>query len=495
MADVVNLLGDSASGATNTTAISGCIPKDVWDAAGDFTVFVDDAQGAPLFTGTGLGWVDNLNGTITLTDTGNLGVNIDIYVRIFNITGTGVENWYLVTASDVNSITFSDTSLIGTGTWGLSGTADYSIGGIGDIRANTGGSEDLQEQLDDIGNFAADGSNNVDILINRAVNGAITTDYTVLINNIKGSINTRARFAGVNGSFIADGTQVEITTSSLLSLGLFEYFPASSNCSWENIDFNGSDDDTAGEAAYCINGLTVINSNNHTFYNCKFRNADSHGVFLRNEGWNFVGCEFSNNGLGGTGDGLNARVLETHIKDCVFKNNANGDGCYLNRAVGCSIVNSIFDTNGGNGLVIGIAGVSNSVDHCLLTGNTEDGICVIEASIFNNSITNCTSNGNVYGYNLGTTPGRTAHFSNNHAYNNSTAALNANGDVSDADFINYWAGQNLTGNPNLTGYIPDADSILIGKGILGETDTVGALPAEAGGGAGGGVMPFTGLLG
>ena len=166
MPDVTLWIGGIGTQA-DATAIAGCVLTSTAQQgpASDFM----GANGAPLATGATKSYVDNLDGTITLTDTGNLAaVFADLYIRILNATGA-VEDWYLITASSINTVTFEDNGL-SNGTFASNGTADYSIGGAGDVSSNVGGGAgniDLQDQFDDIGSFAADGSNNVDILWNR----------------------------------------------------------------------------------------------------------------------------------------------------------------------------------------------------------------------------------------------------------------------------------------------------------------------------------------
>jgi hypothetical protein len=483
MADVVNLLGDSSSGATGTTAISGCIPKAVWDV-NTWDAFVGDVQGSPLFTGTGKPWTDLGGGKIQLTDTSNLTGGIDIYVRISNSDSGGADGYYLVTASDSDTITFDDVPLVGTATWITSGTADYSIGGIGDIRANTGGSEDLQDQFDDIGNFAADGTHNVDILINRTVNGVVTEDYSLLVNQILGSTTTRVRTISTNSSFEDDGTRnLTIDTSTELATGLFDIAAGANYLTFKNIIFDAGD-----SANYGV--WMISNANYEVFENCEFLQAKIDGLHVNSScvDTRIQNCDSHDN----LNYGIYFRATNGSIYGGRFYDNQDS-GIYQRSSV-CQITNTRCYTNTTAGIQLDANADVCTLSNNICNENTGSGILLgtsnLRLNIFNNS---CSEN-TVYGYLLSTPQQSIIFFGFNHAYLNGTAPSDEA--LTEAEFLVFSEGNNIVGDPLLdANYTPSSSSPLIDAGVGGTGDIIGALCATAGGGAGGGVMPLSGLLG
>jgi hypothetical protein len=124
------------------------------------------------------------------------------------------------------------------------------------------------------------------------------------------------------------------------------------------------------------------------------------------------------------------------------------------------------------------------------TGNNFD----IVAHVTGWTITNNTSlDSSGLGYNFNSTTTMLTHlFRNNHAYNNSQPSDAA---ATDGEFLILGNGNNVVGDPDLTNYIPSSSSPLIDAGVGGTGDTIGALCATAGGGAGGGLNRLSGLLG
>jgi hypothetical protein len=451
------------------------------------------ANGAPLAAGSSIGDITRVGNIASLVDTGAFaGLTLTgMYIKIFNAAGTS-EDWYIITGNDDDEVTFSDTGLSG-GVSVSDSTGDYSIGGAGDTQANTTADEDIQDQFDDIANFAADGNNNVDILFSP--HHTITSyiiDYS-FAPVTTGSTIAAVRVIATNDSYVDVGTKVEITTNVDLANGLLITTEGITHLHWSNFIFDAGG---ADKANYCINNQVSGSADYWSFENCDFLNAvDVAGVEVGSDFWKFYKCTFEGNGRGfttGGNDGDGCVFIACKFID------SQTDGAFLDNG-GCSVIHCVFDGNGvsgsGSGLIIAGGTSDIIVDHCTFIDNDESGL-MLNSGVLATAITNNTSSGNgTYNYTFVSTVNDVNTFRNNHSFNGTTAHASLNGvDITtDADFINLLQGFNVVGDPLLTNYVPSASSPLLDAGLAGDNDTIGALSADAGG-AGGGVMPLTGLI-
>ena len=486
MADVVMYLGDGSVSATGTTAIAGCV-SDTWLETHDHTDAMG-TDGSPLAQGsTAFGNItDNLDGTVNVETDAVFGAYdlTDMYIKIYNAAGMG-EGYYLIESNDSDTVTCSDTSLISGVGFVSTTAADLSVGGIGDITDTV---TDLQDQLDEIGSFAADGTNNVDILINRTVNGAVTLTATLDINNITGSTTTRVKVIGANSSFESDATNlIEIKTSVLLSDGLIVPATATQSVSFINFNMNGGG---IGNAEYAIRQASA-GCNYYEFHNCIFHDTDNTAVLFRGADIRFMDCDFYNAGLGGSGHGGQLRANGT-IQGCRFYDNLNGKGLYVEG--GMFVIGVLAENNGQDGIYVGSNSSSDTLSNITSRSNGGDGVDVASneprikltniTSIENdgfgfnfnsnfsalNLMRNCHSKDNYFDGDLGTRDAAGSHCSET-----STLAL----------FEVFSSGYNISGDALLDDdSIPSSLSPLIDAGVGGTGDTIGALCAAAGGAGG-----------
>jgi hypothetical protein len=160
------------------------------------------------------------------------------------------------------------------------------------------------------------------------------------------------------------------------------------------------------------------------------------------------------------------------------------------------VIDGCIVANNGTGTTYHGINLSNfaslvTVKNNTIYGNLGDGIFQLDsANVRGNRITNNTSSNNGrYGYNFDGVM-RDLLFSNNHAdgNNSSNPAFYCDLTASLAEFEVFGEGNNIGGDPDLTDYIPSDSSPLIDAGVGGTGDTIGALCATAGGGAGGGAV-------
>ena len=503
MADVVALIGEASAGV----AVPVAVLKADYDTEGDPTSFFG-TNGAALVTGAGVTLTDNgSNSTISgLTGAGSLIPGTFAWISNSAGAGSTSDDLYEILSSAATTVTVDNTPL--DQTTGILGNdiVDISIGGI--FEADTGAL--LQNAFDLIGPAAGAGGgieiNNLDFLLRAS--SAISTTAKIDIDNISGSTSTRVRTIGTTSSFVDDGTKVEITTGTLLSSGLFSFFGGVIGLGFENIDFNGSSDSSAGKAENCIRNNSDAEGFIY-FKNCRMHNADSHACLIGGstvtDSWNFIGCEIDNNGLGNvatTGWGISGRTSArgwVNVRGCYIHDNFGGGiiAGYLQAAIS----NRIID-NGDDGIrmTTNVAFSVNILDNTI-NGCDGDGIQLNSAygghiTILNNTVNECVG----VGYNLNSLSPSLVTIGNNHSKNNLNGVTTDSGDshlsavATLALFETYGAGDNISGDAALDAdQIPGIASVLIDAGVGGTGDTIGALCATAGG-AGGGVMKLTGLI-
>lgn len=516
MADLVTLWSNITDFTNSVAEFPGVLTKTVFDGltgADDFY----GADGDYLVEQAGVSYVNNgSDGTLTLSSTTGLVAGMYAYV-LPDTPASNDEGYYHI--DSVDSGTQITVVSVGLGLGGagaqaltINDTVDVVVGGVSDAFTS---STTLQAELDLIGpNCSAsptDPDNNLDILCHGAT--ATTLTSTIDIDAISGSTTTRVRLVGTNSSFVDDGTQIEMKVGVDLTNGLFEYVSTATHITTKNFILHC--EDGGFTADYGVNQDDGTDGSlNHKFINCRFTEAGKHGaqwtgIGGAKQGPVFIGCEFDNN-------------VESGFANSNFSTRG-----------GPEFHNCTVRDNGQNGIVIGISSFTTTtsktaiIDSCLIYGNgtttshhgikceanaaavvitnntiynnTGDGInCVSNASATQKVIINNTSSNNgAYGYNFnGNT--RDAYFSNNHSYNNTTAHTDI---VTDANFADFGEGNNLgdsgdTIDPLFTNagtgdFTLQSGSPLREAGVGGSD--IGALQFN-GAGAGGGVMPFTGLL-
>lgn len=484
-ADLVHLSGVATSGVNAPT----CTAKAVYDAGSPSDFF--EANGAASLTASGVTITDNgtdltLSG---LASTAN--VTVGQYVFLTNAIGTTFEGLNLIASKTADTVTCSDTNLQNDVTnLGGPDTVDFVIGGIRTVSTTT----NLQDMFIDAGSFISNNaiSNNLDILYNLST---ITIDTTIDIDNISGSTTTRVRTIGTNSSFVDDGTQVTIsTTTDLTSAGFGLFSIATSDfVYYKNIDFNGGGKD-ASRALYCVYSNTS-NTTNHVFENCIFRGAESHGLnadSVSNTYWETIDCEATLNGGSGIrfdGEHITAIGCKSHLNDL--------HGIEL-VAFWCSAINNICFDNGQNGAGAGSGIVAdNGGDNCKVIGNTctgndGDGIKLennaVNTLVYNNA---CNDNTGIQ-FNLsGNFNLQLRYFSHNMAsIAGAGTALYSEG--ADNTFAAVGNGNNIASIQNTAtvfvdtvGFVPKTGSDLIDNAVQwGGTSTldIGAVQQTAGGG-------------
>lgn len=480
----------SAIGTRGTDVGAGetvCFTNTLWNLYLDSTYTLDQLMGTngeAIAAETARGSTTDLGGGFWNYETSLADGFADVLVGMYlnNLTGTAnfLAGMYEITAiTDTTNITIKDTSLTGSTIVGTDTLLDYSIAGL--MLATIG--TELQDALDAIANDIDGTVNNVDVLDNES---SITISATITADSFTGDSGNRARVIGTNGSFVIDGTQPIITTSTVLANGLIEYPTTnpSNYLTWINFDFNGN-----SNAANCIRNNND-NAKNNSFINCRMRGATSHAVIWGgtqfSSRWSFVGCEVDNNAGGGL-EGRSGARGPASIAGCYIHDNIGGDGIFV--GIQSSIVNNIIDTSGGHGISL-----ETGADHSVISGNTIynstlDGMDIPSGAdaveIYNN-----TSNDNGgYGYDLHTNPSAMQSFCCNHAEGNTGngSTITHCTEVLDILWTNFFEGNNIAGLPLFTNaaggdFTLQSASPLREAGV-GGTD-IGALQFNGTGGGG-----------
>jgi hypothetical protein len=498
---VVTMFGSVNDFSAANFDFPGVFLKSLWDAAGDAT----------LFYGTDGDYIssDNtdstvLNGNIsfpTLAISDTTGILIDMYCFV-NSPALNFPGYYKIVNVQTNvDITIEPDSLNGQ----ISGiTLDenisYSIGGIGNVLDTT---VHLQDSLDNISSDcgATDGNaiNNLDIYA-HAVDALTLTD-TININNISGSTTTKVRTISCDSSFIRSDGAVTIDTASAIT-AILQFFTASTYTQWYGFDLDGGD--SATDVIFSADDNSVY----HVFENCEIHNATRHNINVRGSvvfTWFFMNCNnhHAGNGITAGSNGINHSsgnrgsflVEGGSIHDC------GGNAWEINNATGI-LKNTRVYNNLENGMLFG----SNTTGRIIVANNTffsngngtGSGIKLSNDTgdngyiIHNNSFVDNVDYGIEFQHD---TPNVCIYLDFNHFDGNGTAATDLTGTIPSQNDISGDPGF-VSETPGETGFLrPGESSILNDAGVGGTGDTIGALCAEAGGGAGGGVMPLSGLLG
>jgi hypothetical protein len=419
-----------------------------------------------------------------------------MHARLEDVSVSNDPGYYRIDALLGGGVELNSTSLNGTGALSATDTVSFYIGGVSDAFDSSG---TLQDELDLIGPRCgaapANAINNLDILCHAST--ATTLTATVDIDNISGSTTTRVRTKGTSSSFVIDGTILEIqataaigsifdfSSSGVFGLG-FEYIKFNCNANADYATYCGTDAEGQIYFAHCESTGGVLGG--HIIG----------GTVADDDNWKFIGCEIVNSG-GWAVEGWTGSRGALCLIGCNVNDHDSGGVRFRQGKVISSRIYNI--TGNGIGPTEGNVYESGMLKNNTIFNCTGDGISlpvgVKDLTITGNTVSNCDG----VGYNLNTNEPSRFMFYNNHSFNNFNATTPDSGDShcnktsTLVGFLVYDVGGNIVGDPDLDGdFIPAFDSVLVGKGVAGFTDTIGALPAEAGGGAGGGVMPFTGLL-
>lgn len=206
-----------------------------------------------------------------------------------------------------------------------------------------------------------------------------TVSSTVDIDTNTGTSDAPIIYHGCDssGNALSGSSQATIDTSSTLANGVLH---ASANTpdylifKQMKVDGGGS-----GNGEYCVQTADSDSHHAWTFVNCRFTNADNHGLYIRAASpWTFVNCQIDNNGAGGSGNGIlptnnargsfnliNCRIHDNAdagarigysssnlliVKGCVFYD--NGDvGLYCGATTNYAIIcNNVFFKNSSDGI-------------------------------------------------------------------------------------------------------------------------------------------------
>lgn len=475
--EYVAFMGFGPNGSDyNWTPMPGLVTKAQWDARTDITDFMT-SDGDPLVDHSGF-TSDNGDGTFNIncnddTEPFNAGM-IGMYMGLYGTDGTSSIDYYEIvgiTDSDgmysPNDILIVKDTGVGEGTIDPGENVDIFIGGACTY-------SNMQTGLDNLSNVTPYYSY-ADIIIDLRVNGNSSNDPVLLSSNIDfdaigGRSTYPVKITGSNSNFEKDGTKVTFKADAVMaSNGLFDV-----ECQYlffENLIF-----DADSKALNCIRGVSGTRYCN-SFRDCQFLNATSDGVNITSyESWLFVKCLFKDNG----DDGISSTTPKTRLIGCTFKDN-NQFGVEVLGAD--SSVCDCVVSGGQHGIL-----VDNS--NCLIKNNTCQGGTgsgfIFNSGRYGNVIVNNTaSNYGAWGYYFYDSVFKHVLFSNNHAYNNTTApGANAAVNLSASQWLALGHGNNIAGDPKFIDsasedYTPLLMSPLIGAGIDGFI--IGAVLAIAGG--------------
>ena len=236
-----------------------------------------------------------------------------------------------------------------------------------------------------------------------------------------------------------------------------------------SLDIDGGGD---GNTAYCVDDAETT-SDYHRFFNCRFHNASSHGVYHQLHDSFFFECEIDNNNPGA--DAATHGIYEfngtyNRYVGCVFHDHG-GTGAsaqfYTLGALGLIENCEFYSSAASHGIIID--DVRNVVVNNTLYGHHGDGIQILAVNciLFNNTVTQLTGKGLCYNFS-GNYILQQKYFGYNHAEH---ADANDEFDGADADFPDAVDGNNIHGDAgfvSVTGgsedFTPAHGSRLLGAG-------------------------------
>ncbi len=480
IASAATAIGCLVGGSSASNLNAGWFDSDLIAVADTFA-----ANGASINDNAGGAVTDSGSATVKITDNGQFpGTQAGMFIRA-DFVGAHADGRYEILNTDSESFVILDLAYISD-----ENVNNWNVGGAIPI---IDGTFELQDVLDDP-TFGTAATRNVDIFIT----GTGTLTGTLDLDVGGGITTTRKSLIGVNTSYIDDGTQATINTTSNLANGLFQ-FATEDYFVFKNIIFDGGGKD-AGRAVYCVNAAGTGDGLGSLFENCRFTGASSNGINLRSNQTKIINCEIDLNG--GHGIHSNSSTANWVISfNSVHDNDQHGMNIRASNTL-CER-NIIYDNGKDAGTFHGI-NESGSVLYTSYDGNTifgndnGSGFSINASSTDLRFVNNTSVENGAYGFDLnGSIPG---YFAYNHASVNTTAHTDA---VADGAFAAFRQGNNVNGSQAAANifvsvadgsenFTPKAGSDLIDAGTdVQSTPTIdiGSIQLDA---AGGGRTPGIG---
>jgi len=435
------------------------------------------ANGGPLYTIVGASYA-TATGIITKAGEFATGLTGVIVHTKEGAAGAWAEEWYPITASDVNSITIAS---------GLGDNVDIDVWVGGAFASNGTG---LSTALNLLSVASGD---NIQIAtdVTTATIYAVGTQITTPA--VAGSTANPFKIYAVDKT---DGSELDLSAARPILQGasinsIINWDIGFDNSSWANIDFDGND-----AATYCWH-FAANGSSGHKVKNCRFHNATSHGIYSYYTSYYsmWIDNEFDNNG----GDGFYSAGYYNRYSGNKFHHNGS-QGLYLRYLYHSSLIANLIYANTAEGIYVAEYMINGTIKGNVIYKNGTDGINLRpntadygNGEIFNNTI---FENGG-YGINnnlIATNPWPKdiMYLGYNHSYNNTSGHCHEmDSPTNDAEWLTFMDGNNITGNPQCISLVDGSEdftlkysSPLLRAGIS-NTD-IGAGGRLAGGGGAGG---------
>ena len=347
--------------------------------------------------------------------------------------GAFPEDWYPITASDADSITIES---------GLGNNIDIDVWVGGVFLPDKDG---IDAALD----LVAAGDD-----IQLATDTTTATIYSIdaqMIPATPGTLAEAVKIYGVDnvdGGALEEGEARPILRASAAITSIISFLTTFDYSNWHDIDFDGN-----SNATYCWHFDDAHYSEYHKVTNCRFHNAISHGIYYQ-----YISrfCVFENNEIDTNGgDGITGYAYNSHYLNNDIHDN-NSDGAYFTIFIESSFENNRVYANGAKGFYCGSANV-NKIAGNTIYDNVGDGIDIYRTAgayiyamvIVNNNI---FSNGG-YGINnsnIGAQvwPQDFMLLSNNNSWDNTSGhCREMDTPASDAEWLTFMDGDNITGDP------------------------------------------------
>ena len=385
------------------------------------------ANGGPLYTVTGAAYT-TIDGKITKAGEFAVGLT-GVWVHTKEgAAGAWGEEWYAITASDVNSITIAS---------GLGDNADIDVWVGGALAADGTG---IQAALD-----VAEAGDTIKVATDVSTATSYSVAAEILVDTTTGTITAPITVEAVNkvdGARIdplaGDAMPILLATDALdhTADSIFQLFDNMEYYHWYYLDLDGGG---AAAAQYCL-----IAGNSDAMYSrwvgCKFHNASSYCIYNTNTEVMWIGCEFYGGGAGGDSGGIYTGGADCTFLNCSFHDNT-GHGFYANAGDLC-LINCIAYNNSIIGFNLFSAAHNNRLVNCTAYGNTSDGFSK-HADARMCMLVNCSASENLIGYDVNSIVD--SYLAYNHAFA-STADKRWDGGV-DSTWTDAGDGNNVSGDP------------------------------------------------
>lgn len=279
------------------------------------------------------------------------------------VKGTGNANvFYSVPYDADNDTTLTNGEEV---TWDSGAWVDGTFTGIVHIISTTATSPGTVEIELSAGNTTAPADG--DVIKGTTSGGTITAHTTIAKKGLDIDTNsgTRAngwiKFIGVNSSWAVDGTRATVTGNDLAGVNIFS-FNGKAMLWFENIEgcHTGAGTKHGWNFVTANSALVAINCSAHScsgsgfylsycvysiFIRCSSYSNTQYGSSSDSTSNKFFFCSFTNNTLTGmySSGGL--------VFGCISHGNTQA-GCYTYSNSGVGIINSVFDSNGFDGVTI-----------------------------------------------------------------------------------------------------------------------------------------------